>query len=110
MPTKIELTLEQSQQVVSDDVLVCDKFYACSDSLLLTPLCCDCIHDVTPRVSTLARYDRLVSVPLVIENYVSFIRKKFCWGTIFPIGLKRYRDPKEEPIEKETLVELKEIE
>ncbi|GJU06134.1 hypothetical protein Tco_1122564 [Tanacetum coccineum] len=30
-------------------------------------------------------------------------------GTIFPIGLKRYRDPKEEPIEKEPLMELKEI-
>ncbi|GJY00297.1 putative nucleotidyltransferase, ribonuclease H [Tanacetum coccineum] len=43
----------------------------------------------------------------VIENYVSLIRKKFCWGTIFPIGL---RDPKEEPIEKEPLMELKEIE
>ncbi|GJX78912.1 hypothetical protein Tco_0327061 [Tanacetum coccineum] len=28
--------------------------YACSDSLLLTPLCCDDIHEVTPRVSTLA--------------------------------------------------------
>ncbi|GJS51203.1 hypothetical protein Tco_0624565 [Tanacetum coccineum] len=79
------------------------------DSLLLTPLCCDDIHDVTPRVSALAGCDRLVSEPLVIENDVSLIRKKFCWGTIFPIGLKRYRDPKEEPIEKEPLMELKEI-
>ncbi|GJU73274.1 hypothetical protein Tco_1264679 [Tanacetum coccineum] len=84
-------------------------FYACSDSLLLTPLCCDDIHDVTPRVSALAGCDRLVSEPLVIENYVSLIRKKFCWGTIFPIGLKRYSDPKEEPIKKEPLMELKEI-
>ncbi|GJS08596.1 hypothetical protein Tco_0365392 [Tanacetum coccineum] len=42
--------------------------YACSDSLLLTPLCCDDIHDVTPRVSALAGCDRLVSEPLVIEN------------------------------------------
>ncbi|GJW31482.1 retrovirus-related pol polyprotein from transposon TNT 1-94 [Tanacetum coccineum] len=66
--------------------------WAC-DSLLLTPLCCDDIHDVTPRVSALAGYDRL----------------KFCWGTIFPIGLKRYRDPKEVPIEKEPLMELNEI-
>ncbi|GKB21190.1 hypothetical protein Tco_0855113, partial [Tanacetum coccineum] len=82
--------------------------YACSDSLLLTPLCCDDIHDVTPHVSALAGCDRLVSEHLVIENYVSFIRKKFCWGIIFPIGLKRYRDPKEEPIEKEPLIELKE--
>ncbi|GJU22593.1 hypothetical protein Tco_1155935 [Tanacetum coccineum] len=44
-----------------------------------------------------------------LSSYVSLIRKKFCWGTIFPIGLKRYRDPKEEPIEKEPLMELKEI-
>ncbi|GJX23241.1 putative reverse transcriptase domain-containing protein [Tanacetum coccineum] len=29
-----------------------------SDSLLLTPLCCDDIHDVTPRVSALAGCDR----------------------------------------------------
>ncbi|GJV97660.1 putative reverse transcriptase domain-containing protein [Tanacetum coccineum] len=30
--------------------------YAYSGSLLLTPLCCDDIHDVTPRVSALAGY------------------------------------------------------
>ncbi|GJS29753.1 hypothetical protein Tco_0490373 [Tanacetum coccineum] len=42
--------------------------YAFSDSLLLTLLCCDDIHDVTPRVSALAGCDRLVSEPLVIEN------------------------------------------
>ncbi|GKA58556.1 hypothetical protein Tco_0757744 [Tanacetum coccineum] len=41
---------------------------ACSVSLLLTSLCCDDIHDVTPRVSALAGCDRLVSEPLVIEN------------------------------------------
>ncbi|GKC61860.1 hypothetical protein Tco_1089458 [Tanacetum coccineum] len=41
--------------------------------------------------------------------YVSLIRKKFCWGTIFPIELKRYSDPKEEPIENEPLMKLKEI-
>ncbi|GJQ95534.1 hypothetical protein Tco_0006673 [Tanacetum coccineum] len=34
--------------------------YAFSVSLLLTPLCCDDIHDVTPRVSALAGCDRLV--------------------------------------------------
>nr|GEW11210.1 hypothetical protein [Tanacetum cinerariifolium] len=33
--------------------------YAYSDSLLLTPLCCDDIHDVMSRVSTLAGCDRL---------------------------------------------------
>ncbi|GJZ48559.1 hypothetical protein Tco_0602391 [Tanacetum coccineum] len=42
--------------------------YAFSVSLLLTPLCCDDIHDVTPRVSALAGCDRLVSEPLVIEK------------------------------------------
>ncbi|GKA28171.1 hypothetical protein Tco_0714339 [Tanacetum coccineum] len=42
--------------------------YAFSVSLLLTPLCCDDIHDVTPRVSALAGCDRLVSKPMVIEN------------------------------------------
>ncbi|GJW23052.1 hypothetical protein Tco_0033674 [Tanacetum coccineum] len=42
--------------------------YACSDSLLLTPLCCDDIHEVTPCVSALAGCDRLVSEPQVIEK------------------------------------------
>ncbi|GJZ17682.1 hypothetical protein Tco_0553805 [Tanacetum coccineum] len=42
--------------------------YAYSGSLLLTPLCCDDIHDVTPRVSALPGCDRLVSEPLVIEK------------------------------------------
>ncbi|GKB36423.1 hypothetical protein Tco_0881365 [Tanacetum coccineum] len=42
--------------------------YAFSDSLLLTPLCYDDIHDVMPRVSALAGCDRLVSEPLVIEK------------------------------------------
>ncbi|GJT78869.1 hypothetical protein Tco_1045594 [Tanacetum coccineum] len=88
---------------------VCETFYACSDSLLLTPLCCDDIHEVTICVFALAGCDRMVSEPLVIENYVSLSRKKFCWETIFLIGLKCYRDPKEEPIGKETLMELKEI-
>nr|GEU74674.1 hypothetical protein [Tanacetum cinerariifolium] len=37
-----------------------DRGYACSDSLLLTPLCCDDIHLVTPRVSALAGCDNLV--------------------------------------------------
>ncbi|GJR15951.1 hypothetical protein Tco_0798603 [Tanacetum coccineum] len=71
---------------------VCSCFYAFSDSLLLTPLCCDDIHDVTPRVSALAGCDKLVSEPLVIENILvmfSLTRKKSRWGTIFPTGLER---------------------
>ncbi|GJU23923.1 hypothetical protein Tco_1157265 [Tanacetum coccineum] len=83
--------------------------YSCSVSLLLIPLCCDGTHEVTHIVSAMAGCDRLVSEHLVIENYVFLIRKKFRWEAIFLIGLKRYRDPKEEPIEKEPLVELKEI-
>ncbi|GJV02316.1 hypothetical protein Tco_1335885 [Tanacetum coccineum] len=43
-----------------EGVEVCETFYACSDSLLLTPLCCDDIQDVTPRVSALARCDKTV--------------------------------------------------
>ncbi|GJR36485.1 reverse transcriptase domain-containing protein [Tanacetum coccineum] len=43
------------------------------------------------------------------QIYVSLIRKKFHWGTIFLIGLKCYRYLKEEPIGKEPLMELKEI-
>ncbi|GJX52470.1 putative reverse transcriptase domain-containing protein [Tanacetum coccineum] len=42
--------------------------YAFGDSLLLTPLCCDDIHDVTPRVFALAGCDSLISEPLVIEK------------------------------------------
>ncbi|GJZ51898.1 putative reverse transcriptase domain-containing protein [Tanacetum coccineum] len=42
--------------------MLCDTFMC---SLLLTPLCCDDTHDVTPRVSALAGCDRLVSEPLV---------------------------------------------
>ncbi|GJY68223.1 hypothetical protein Tco_0471205, partial [Tanacetum coccineum] len=37
--------------------------YAFSDSLLLTPLCCDDIHDVTPRVSALAGCDNCGGSP-----------------------------------------------
>nr|GEY60265.1 putative reverse transcriptase domain-containing protein [Tanacetum cinerariifolium] len=51
-------------------------------SLLMTPLCCDRTHEVTPRVFTLAGYDRLVSEPAY--------------------------DSKEEPIEEKRLEELKE--
>ncbi|GJY50782.1 hypothetical protein Tco_0441629, partial [Tanacetum coccineum] len=44
--------------------------YAFSDSLLLTPLCCDDIHDVTPHVSTLAGCDILVAIsPLIRRKY-----------------------------------------
>ncbi|GJT77844.1 hypothetical protein Tco_1044569 [Tanacetum coccineum] len=87
-----------------EDTEVCDSlpFYACSDSLLLTPLCCDDIHDVTPRVSALAGCDRLVSEPLVIENHVSsislqllrsFSRAKFHWGIASATWNQAFTDP-----------------
>ncbi|GJY91102.1 hypothetical protein Tco_0506298 [Tanacetum coccineum] len=45
--------------------------YAFSVSLLLTPLCCDDIHDVTPRVSTLAGCDRMMIYWEQVEYDVS---------------------------------------
>ncbi|GJW93378.1 hypothetical protein Tco_0173050 [Tanacetum coccineum] len=69
--------------------------YAYSGSLLLTPLCYDDIHDVTPRVSALAGCDRLVSEPLVIEKYVVAmsppIRRKYRDSVAFATGHKRLR-------------------
>ncbi|GJV21629.1 hypothetical protein Tco_1370649 [Tanacetum coccineum] len=53
--------------------------------------------------------ESLVSRTSGLEAMFPLIRKKFRWGTIFPIRLKRYSDPKEEPFEKEPLMELKEI-
>ncbi|GJW15480.1 putative reverse transcriptase domain-containing protein [Tanacetum coccineum] len=44
--------------------------YAYSGSLLLTPLCCDDIYDVTPHVFALAGCDRLVAMsPPIRRNY-----------------------------------------
>ncbi|GJX01307.1 hypothetical protein Tco_0185220 [Tanacetum coccineum] len=54
-------------------------------------------------------YSYPISLWLQLDAMSPLIRKKFHWGTIFLIGLKRYRDPKEEPIEKEPLMELKGI-
>ncbi|GJU36807.1 hypothetical protein Tco_1185161, partial [Tanacetum coccineum] len=44
--------------------------YAFSVSLLLTPLCCDDIHDVTPRVSALAGGTNVVSKPMIYREQV----------------------------------------
>ncbi|GJW14622.1 retrovirus-related pol polyprotein from transposon TNT 1-94 [Tanacetum coccineum] len=63
-----------------------------SDSLLLTPLCCDVIHDVTPRVSALAGCDILVSEP-VMSPSASASGAKFHWGISFATGRKRFTDP-----------------
>ncbi|GJT89357.1 hypothetical protein Tco_1071074 [Tanacetum coccineum] len=50
--------------VIDGDVIHSMAFYAFNDSLLLTPLCWDDIHDVTPRVSALARCDNRVAKDL----------------------------------------------
>ncbi|GJS62615.1 hypothetical protein Tco_0657399 [Tanacetum coccineum] len=49
--------------------------YAFGVSLLLTPLCCDDIHDVTPRVSALARCD--------ITSRVCVLRKEILLQALF---------------------------
>ncbi|GJZ25221.1 hypothetical protein Tco_0562680 [Tanacetum coccineum] len=48
--------------------------YACSDSLLLTSLCCDDIHDITPRVSALAGCDSFVGGRAVETDYRLLMR------------------------------------
>ncbi|GKA50065.1 hypothetical protein Tco_0743138, partial [Tanacetum coccineum] len=59
------------------------------DSLLLTPLCCDDIHDVTPRVSALAGCDRLVSEPLVIEKGANEERMEGSLGNGALVGRRK---------------------
>nr|GEY55982.1 hypothetical protein [Tanacetum cinerariifolium] len=56
--------------------------YACSHSLLLTALCCDDIHDVTPRGSALAGCDIFVSedqIPRIPINAIITIIEFFAW-------------------------------
>ncbi|GJZ37336.1 putative reverse transcriptase domain-containing protein [Tanacetum coccineum] len=68
-------------------------------SLFSTPLCCDDIHDVTPRVSALAGCDRLVSKPgyrelvcllLSVENIVLQYKNSIAIAT----GCKRFKNTK----------------
>ncbi|GJX72829.1 hypothetical protein Tco_0311424 [Tanacetum coccineum] len=66
-----------------------------NDSLLLTPLCCDDIHDVTPRVFALAGYDRFGIRASGYKEVVLFR----------PTGYSIAYDSKEEPIEEEPLEE-----
>ncbi|GJT92523.1 hypothetical protein Tco_1081368 [Tanacetum coccineum] len=64
--------------------------YAFCVSLLLTPLYCDDIHDVRPRVSALAGCDRLVSELMVIEE-VRLSKRKFgivCYEKVVRIPLE----------------------
>ncbi|GJX75350.1 hypothetical protein Tco_0313945 [Tanacetum coccineum] len=66
-------------------------------SLLLTPLCCDDTYDVTPRVSALARCDRLVSEDGLKE--VGVLSR--------PTGYSISEDLEDESIEEEPLEEPK---
>ncbi|GJU66838.1 reverse transcriptase domain-containing protein [Tanacetum coccineum] len=50
--------------------------YAFSVSLLLTPLCCDDIHNVTPRVSALAGYDNRLKAARYRQKSVVCFGKK----------------------------------
>ncbi|GKA66396.1 reverse transcriptase domain-containing protein, partial [Tanacetum coccineum] len=65
-----------------------------SVSLFSTPLCCDDIHDVTPRVSALAGCDRLVSELMVIENMSPPIRRKYHDLVAFATGCKSIKNSK----------------
>ncbi|GJW88551.1 hypothetical protein Tco_0163891 [Tanacetum coccineum] len=67
--------------------------YACSDSLLLTPLCCDDIHDVTPRVFALAGCDSIHGYKALMSPSASASGAKFHWGIAFATGRKRFTDP-----------------
>nr|GEX11292.1 hypothetical protein [Tanacetum cinerariifolium] len=56
--------------------------YACSDSLLLIPLCCDDIHDVTSRLSALAGCDRLPGAPTTAEQKLARKNELKARGTL----------------------------
>ncbi|GKB10349.1 putative reverse transcriptase domain-containing protein [Tanacetum coccineum] len=53
--------------------------YAYSGSLLLTPLCCDDIHDVTPCVSALAGCDNVGNPDAIGENPDDVTSLSFAW-------------------------------
>ncbi|GKC31871.1 hypothetical protein Tco_1039165, partial [Tanacetum coccineum] len=65
--------------------------------ILLTPLCFDDTHDVTPRVSALAGCNILVSEPGYREVVLSR-----------PTGYSLSEDPEDESIEEEPFEEPKE--
>ncbi|GJZ23776.1 hypothetical protein Tco_0561235 [Tanacetum coccineum] len=70
--------------------------YAFSVSLLLTPLCCDDKHDVTPRVSVLEGCDTFQPKwfhELKVSGIMSPSKRKFRWGIMRSTGIKRYIDP-----------------
>ncbi|GJW44701.1 hypothetical protein Tco_0073500 [Tanacetum coccineum] len=66
--------------------LASDIAFIC-DSLLLTPLCCDDIHDVTARVSALAGCDRLVAMSPPI-------RRKYRDSVAFATGCRKIKNCK----------------
>ncbi|GJU94523.1 putative reverse transcriptase domain-containing protein [Tanacetum coccineum] len=85
-----EIKVDKTLRFVEEHVEIIHREF----SLLLAPLCYDDTHEVTPRVFVLAGSDRLVSEPLVIENYsISKDSKKE------PIKEEPLEGPKEEPLE-----------
>ncbi|GJR45380.1 hypothetical protein Tco_1313483 [Tanacetum coccineum] len=69
--------------------------YAFSDSLLLTPLCCDDIHDVTPRISALAGCDTMDRALALQEALNPFKKIYVCNKMIsflgsLPVPLKNF--------------------
>ncbi|GJY64371.1 hypothetical protein Tco_0465831 [Tanacetum coccineum] len=103
-PPSLILTLEFEVETSGTEVSLEGSGTICalSFSLLLTPLCCDDTHDVTPHVFALAGCDRLVSEPMA-----------FCFLVLLrvlsrPTGYSISKDPKEVQIEEEPLEEPKE--
>ncbi|GJU95872.1 putative reverse transcriptase domain-containing protein [Tanacetum coccineum] len=75
--------------------LLKDMRYAFSDSLLLTPLCCDDIHDVTPRISALAGCDTMDRALALQEALNPFKKIYVCNKMIsflgsLPVPLKNF--------------------
>ncbi|GJS64301.1 hypothetical protein Tco_0678865 [Tanacetum coccineum] len=58
------------------------------------PLCCDDIHDVTPRVSALAGCDRLVSEPLCTSPLFVWVGEKVHNSVAFATGCKSIKNSK----------------
>ncbi|GJW04127.1 hypothetical protein Tco_1562983 [Tanacetum coccineum] len=81
-----EIKVDKTLHFVKEPVEIIDS-YAFSDSLLLTPLCCDDIHDVTPRVSALAGCDRLVAMSPPI-------RRKYHDSVAFATGCRKIKNCK----------------
>ncbi|GJT25845.1 retrovirus-related pol polyprotein from transposon TNT 1-94 [Tanacetum coccineum] len=76
LPSKLVPSTESKLELLHMDLCgpMCDNCalssYACSDSLLLIPLCCDDIHEVTPCVSALAGCDTIRVASINGKKYI----------------------------------------